>query len=76
MFNYRIIKQTDQMGVEYYAIYDVYYNCAGVPDIWNHNPVCPYGYTIEELKKYYDTLSSAFEKPVLEIIDGKLKECK
>ena len=76
MFNYRVIKTVDKMGVEYYAIYDVYYNCAGVPDGWNDNPICPFGYTVKELKGNYDILSSVFEMPVLEIIDDKLKECK
>lgn len=76
MFNYRVIKTVDKMGVVFYAIYGVYYNCAKTPDSWHKEPEYPFGYTLKDLKSNYHEISKALDRPVFEIIDGKLKECK
>lgn len=75
-WNYRILKFGNTPDEPYYEIYEVYYGEDGIPHSWaeSHNLLaCE---TVEELIGAYENIGSAFSKPVLEFMNGKLIEVK
>ena len=75
-WNHRVIKKQDNLANVYYEIHEVYYDNKGNPDGWTENPVTPYGNNLEDLHGELAYLLTALDKPVMEIVDGKLREIK
>lgn len=73
-WNHRIIKKLDSLANVYYEIHEVYYDNRGNPDGWTEDPVTPYGTNLEDLHADLAYLLNALDKPVMEIVDGKLRE--
>jgi len=73
-WNYRVVKTTSELGPEY-AIHEVYY-ANDVPDSWTEDLIAPYGETLAELRRDLAHMAQALDKPVLEVVDGKLKEAR
>lgn len=48
-----------------YSIREVYYSKEGKPEMYSSFPSDPFGETRDELKKDYDLMASAFDKPIL-----------
>jgi len=70
MWNYRIVKTTDEVTKEpTYEICEVYYNAIGKPT--GFCSVKLLGDTIEELKSVLEMLGSAYEKPFIRSTDFK-----
>jgi len=67
-WNYRVLR-TDFDSGSYYGIHEVYDDKS-----YTLLPVKPQGDTAEELLDDLAKMMGAFEQPVLEIIDGELKE--
>ena len=69
-WNYRIIKRTVEIPPDYiedhYAIYEVYYNSEGNIIAWTENPMYPYGLSADELYKDLQSMSEAYNKPILD----------
>jgi hypothetical protein len=67
-WNYRVVKSIvdDEPS---YAIHEVYYTEGDVPKTISHNPMFPFGDTIDDLKLDLQKMIECLEKPVLNIED-------
>lgn len=70
-WNYRVMTQD---GGATYGIHEVYYNSKGEHHSWSSEPITPQGDDQTDLKSDLEHMLLAYEKPILEEIDGKLVE--
>ena len=70
MWDHRIMKRTFPNEV-LYQIHEVFYDDEDNVDGWTENPVTVSGIDMEDLKKGYKLIGTAFEKPVLDWDTGK-----
>lgn len=66
-WDYRVVKDTTG-----YSIREVYYDHAGVPEMWTENEVSPSGETLEEFEEDMDHYINAQQQPVLYVHGDKL----
>jgi len=66
-WNYRVVKHIShpEHGDEY-AIFEVYYDKRGKPEMMSFDPIAPHGETVDELKDDLDRMIEAFGRPVFE----------
>ena len=72
-WNHRVVKEKDGTGEYYYSIREVYYNNKGGIDCLSTASLL-IGNDYDDLKKGYEFIRSAFEKPVLEKIGDDMVE--
>lgn len=73
-WNYRVLRSFHTSGdySEYaFTIHEVYYDKEGNPKSWSKNSIDPHGTSMDELKSDMKMMSSALEKPVLEVYAEK-----
>lgn len=63
-WNYRMVRNENSV-----AIHEVYYGEDGEPHSCTMNPVSPLGKDVESLKKDFEMMEQAFDKPVLDYED-------
>lgn len=75
-WNYRLMRFSNTKGEIYYEVCEVYYDENGNPHSWaeSHN-LLAYE-TVEEIKDAYENIEKAFEKTVLEYVNGKIVEVR
>jgi len=71
-WNHRVVKEKDGTGEYYYSIREVYYK-DGAIDGWSMDSRL-IGNDYDDLKKGYELIRSAFEKPVLVVKGDELVE--
>ncbi len=74
MWNYRLLKLKDGLNRPLDEVYEVYYDDNDQPRAWaeSHNLLA--AETREELKETYEYMVTAFEQPILKIVENKLVE--
>lgn len=65
-WEYRVYKDHDPFGGDYYYIGEFYYNPTGTSE-----PVLPQGETVDELKDDMALMMRAFDKPVIDFKTGE-----
>ena len=70
-WNYRVVTQD---GGASYGIHEVYYTQDGSIRCWSESPMNPYGEDLGELRDDLERMSRAFDRPILEEINGVLHE--
>ena len=68
-WNYRVIKtkhKSEQHSYETYAIYEVYYDSDEEIEAISEKELCPFGESVEELKRDFELMKKAFDKDVLD----------
>ena len=76
-WNYRVIRQIhkSRFGVSVsYHVHEVHYDGDHRPVSWSSDPVAPMGETLAELTDELIRFKAACRKPILEVIDGELRE--
>lgn len=76
-WNYRVLQLKNNRDETYFEVHEVYYDENEVPCNWaeSHNVVV--GDTLDELKESYEYMATAFEMPVLKVVENnKLVEVK
>lgn len=77
-WNHRVVREVVTYNIteteENHSIYEVYYDDEGSPNGWCRRTHSPYGYSLEDLRGELERMLRALDKPVLEIVDGKLVE--
>ncbi len=71
-WNYRVIAEKDPHGYCYYVT-TVYY-LKGKIKTWADSPAYPVGDSLSELRRDMKLMKKAFKKPILTVVDGKLKK--
>jgi hypothetical protein len=67
-WNYRLIRRQTEHG-ESFAVHEVYYDSQGEPRSCTKFPVSASGEDVEGLKKDFEKMKQAFDKPVLDYED-------
>lgn len=75
-WNYRIIRFQNPNGETYHEVHEVYYGKDHIPHSWSASRNLLAFEKVEDIKGAYENIAKAFEKPVLEVVDGKLLEIK
>jgi hypothetical protein len=73
-WNYRVLSRTKYNGLrkeEYQelGVHEVYYDDEGNPTSCSVDPITPWGFSFVELRKDFELMRRAFEKPVLRYED-------
>lgn len=64
-WNHRVLRKKD-VGGEWYAVHEVYYDKKGKPTGATQDEVGPCGETLEQLKAELEMFARALDKPVLD----------
>jgi hypothetical protein len=77
-WNYRVIVSRDVsiVGVDSYALSEVFYGKRGKIEGWTEPGMNPYGDTLKELRSDLRLMCLALKQPVLEVKNGKLVRAK
>jgi hypothetical protein len=73
-WNYRIFKETDKLGEDWFTVREVYYTESEEIEAYSAEPANPGGVTVEELRSDIEHMLQALEKPILDRkeVDAKL----
>ena len=74
IWNHRVIRKTGDLVEYVYNIHEVYYSVNGEPETWTKNSTYPQGETLAEIEKELKRMLACCNKPVLELVNGKLEE--
>ncbi len=74
MWNYRVLKLKDGLNRPLYEVYEVYYDDDDQPRAWAESHNVLVGDTLDELKETYEYMVTAFQQPILKVVDDKLVE--
>jgi hypothetical protein len=69
MWNYRLVKRVQRIGLEdfvTYGIHETYYNQKGEPNGITERPVEPYGENATEILLSWSQMAEAFTQPILD----------
>lgn len=67
-WTYRVMRVQYDNGEYSFAIHEFYHEDGKIG--WSERAINPYGQTLDELKKDYEMMAKAFEKPVLDFETG------
>lgn len=78
-WNHRVVREVIEhpnleLSEVVYQITEVYYNDEGAPSAWCQRSHSPYGNDLNDLRGELERMLRALDKPVLEVVDGKLVE--
>lgn len=69
-WNYRVLQLNNNRNETYFEVHEVYYDKNDVPTNWAESHNVLVGDTIEELKESYEYMATAFEMPVLKVVEN------
>lgn len=73
-WNHRIIRQKAPEGEYFYQIHEVHYDKDMYPTVWSTDSASVSGDSVNDVLWSYNKIKKAFNKPVLEVVGGKLEE--
>ena len=76
-WNYRVLQLNNKENKPYFEVHEVYYDENDVPYNWAESHNVLVGDTLDELKESYEYMASAFEMPLLKVVENNnLEEVK
>lgn len=69
-WNYRVLQLNNKEKKPYFEVHEVFYDENDVPHNWAESHNVLVGDTLAELKESYEYMASAFEMPILKVVEN------
>lgn len=70
-WNHRVVQTADTDGSPLFAVYEVYYDDAGIPSARTEDAVRSYCESVDELRRELERMLKCLDKPLLTDADFK-----